>query len=75
MENQLNEQMLITGDMLKLFYEQDIPFTDENGNPFPVPEDGSLGLLSLGHRGLVAWRKKRMEIAHKKQNTIENSTI
>lgn len=34
---------------------------DENGKPFDIPVDGSLGLLALGHLGLMAWRNKRKE--------------
>lgn len=30
-----------------------------DGKPFPIPKSGSLGLLALGYRGLVAWRKVR----------------
>jgi hypothetical protein len=26
-----------------------------------VPPQGSLGLLALGHKGLIAWRKAREE--------------
>ncbi len=29
---------------------------------FDVPVDGSLGLLALGHIGLMAWRQKRVEV-------------
>lgn len=29
------------------------------GLPYLIPEDGSLGLLALGYRGLVAWRAER----------------
>lgn len=32
---------------------------------FNVPPDGSLGLLALGYRGLVAWRKRREEVREK----------
>ena len=30
-----------------------------DGKPFPVSKSGSLGLLAIGYRGLVAWRKAR----------------
>ena len=29
------------------------------GTPYEIPEEGSLGLLALGYRGLVAWRAVR----------------
>jgi hypothetical protein len=32
-----------------------------NGKPLDVPAEGALGLLALGHVGLSAWRKKRIE--------------
>lgn len=31
----------------------------KEGKPFDVPEGGSLGLLALGYKGLIAWRAKR----------------
>ncbi|CAN5325699.1 hypothetical protein BH09BAC5_BH09BAC5_00700 [soil metagenome] len=31
------------------------------GAEYAVPPEGSLGLLALGYRGLVAWRNKREE--------------
>jgi len=33
--------------------------TTENGAPYDIPQEGSLGLLALGYRGLVAWRAVR----------------
>ena len=62
----LSEEQIITSDMLKIFYSRPIPLTDENGNPFPVPAEGSLGLLALGHIGLIEWRK--VKIAFTKEN-------
>lgn len=32
------------------------------GKYFDVPERGSLGLLALGYKGLIAWRAKRVEV-------------
>lgn len=34
----------------------------KEGKPFEVPEGGSLGLLALGYKGLIAWRAKRVEV-------------
>jgi hypothetical protein len=31
-----------------------------DGSDFEVPMEGSLGLLALGAKGLIAWRQKRM---------------
>ncbi|HYG50730.1 MAG TPA: hypothetical protein VD905_07490 [Flavobacteriales bacterium] len=33
--------------------------------PNPVTPDGSLGLLALGYRGLIAWREAKKEWAEK----------
>ena len=53
------EQQLVTMDMLKMFYERPSPLTDNEGKPFDVPADGALGLLALGHVGLIEWRKSK----------------
>ena len=34
---------------------------DPEGKPFEIPVRGSMGLLALGYRGLMAWRAKRIE--------------
>jgi hypothetical protein len=36
-----------------------ITITTKDGQPIPVPPEGSLGLLALGHIGLIAWRQAR----------------
>ncbi|HCK21370.1 MAG TPA: hypothetical protein DHW15_04180 [Bacteroidetes bacterium] len=36
-----------------------IQIVTKDGQPFPVPPEGSLGLLALGYVGLVAWRQVR----------------
>lgn len=44
---------------------------DKEGNPIEVPVEGSIGLLALGYKGLMAWRMKRKEIGdslNKKEN-------
>ena len=30
-----------------------------DGKPYPIPVEGSLGLLALGYKGLMAWRARR----------------
>lgn len=36
-----------------------ITITTKEGKPFAVPPEGSLGLLALGHIGVIAWRQAR----------------
>lgn len=38
---------------------QKIEITTTDGKPFQVPVEGSLGVLALGYKGLVAWRQTR----------------
>jgi hypothetical protein len=33
-----------------------------DGTPYAVPPEGSLALLALGYRGLMAWRARRAEV-------------
>jgi hypothetical protein len=37
------------------------PQMPEKGSPYEIPVEGSLGLLAVGYRGLVAWREKRKQ--------------
>ena len=39
----------------------------EHGEPFEIPEGGSLGLLALGYIGVMLWREKRIEIQIEKE--------
>jgi len=39
-----------------------IQLQTENGEPFEVPVDGSLGLLALGYVGVMLWREKRRKV-------------
>ncbi|MBK9421752.1 MAG: hypothetical protein IPN44_11995 [Flavobacteriales bacterium] len=38
-------------------------FQAPDGTPFEVTPEGSLSLLALGYRGLMAWRAERIEAA------------
>lgn len=40
----------------------------ETGEPFDIPEEGSLGLLALGYEGIMLWRAKKREIQERKNN-------
>jgi hypothetical protein len=70
------EEQFITLDMLKIFYERPSLLKDDFGNPFTVPHDGSLGLLALGHIGLIEWRKSREKYLKENfQNTIKDKPV
>jgi hypothetical protein len=49
--------------------KQNKGFFLENGEAFDVPEEGSLGLLAMGARGIIAWRKKRGILKKMKKET------
>ena len=42
----------------------------KDGEPFEVLAKGSLSLLALGYRGLLAWRAKRTELAGERPAAI-----
>jgi hypothetical protein len=47
--------------------ESTINLITKHGEPFEIPEGGSLGLLALGYIGVMLWREKRKEIQMKNQ--------
>ncbi|MEZ5012829.1 MAG: hypothetical protein R2794_00925 [Chitinophagales bacterium] len=49
-----------------------ITITTSDGKPFKVPVEGSLGLLALGYKGLVAWRQARRQ--YQKTMKEQNNT-
>ncbi|MBL7965316.1 MAG: hypothetical protein JNM31_15880 [Flavobacteriales bacterium] len=42
---------------------EDLEVLGPDGKPIDIPVDGSLGLLALGYKGLMAWRAKRIQVA------------
>ncbi len=40
---------------------------------FKVPPQGSLGLLALGHKGVLAWRKARLVAEENKEENEEEN--
>ena len=42
---------------------EDLVVNTKDGKPYDVPEEGSLALLALGYKGLMAWRAKRIQAA------------
>lgn len=58
---------------------QKITITTPDGKPFKIPVEGSLGLLAIGYKGLVAWRQVRRQYqkareANKQQQSENNQT-
>ncbi len=45
-------------------------FSTTKGEDYKITKEGSLGLLALGHVGLIAWRKKKQAI--RKQQTANS---
>ena len=48
-------------DILKVINTK-VDIKTEDGRDFDIPEQGSLGLLALGAKGLIAWRQKRKAV-------------
>ena len=48
--------------------EEEYGITDSEGKPFEIPLQGSMSLLALGYRGLMAWRAKKIEADRKQQH-------
>ncbi len=45
----------------------------EEEKKYEIPVYGSLGLLALGYKGLLAWRSKKAEVKTKMESNPENS--
>lgn len=45
----------------------------QDGRNFPVPPEGSLGLLALGYKGIMLWRESRA--AAKKAGVWKNPAL
>ncbi len=44
-------------------HPEDVILHSPDGKVFDVPVEGSLSLLALGYKGLMAWRAKRIAAA------------
>jgi len=51
------------------------PIQYKKGDKYIVPPEGSLGLLALGYRGLVAWREAREEAAKLAKEKVGNIEV
>jgi len=67
MGKQLNENISLK--ILKNLYSVDFEILTPDNKKMKIPESGSLGLLALGYKGLIAWRKA------KKENLDENKKL
>ncbi len=45
--------------ILKELYLKQYDFNLETGEKMDIPVKGALGLLAIGYKGLIAWRKKK----------------
>ena len=43
-----------------------LKFVTNDGQPYEIPVEGSLGLLATGYEGIMAWRLKRKEVLDQK---------
>lgn len=48
---------------------EDFKISDEKGNDF-LSLEGSLGILALGYKGIVAWRKLRKQKGYRSGNKL-----
>ncbi len=49
--------------------KNDYGITDPDGELIDIPAEGSLPLLAIGYRGLMAWRAKRKEVMQNKKKS------
>lgn len=70
----IGENSSICYEMINMMYCRELDFTDENGRKFDVPHEGSLGLLAMGHIGLIEWRKSRKKYMQERAKTAKEKT-
>jgi len=70
----IGENSSICHEMINMMYCRELDFTDENGRKFDVPHEGSLGLLAMGHIGLIEWRKSRKKYMQERAKTAKEKT-
>jgi hypothetical protein len=59
-------------ELIKKMYSEKNKFLLEDGTDFNIPLDGSLGVLALGYKGLIAWRKKKINSQKRKKKIKDN---
>ncbi len=50
-----------------------LKITTSDGSPFRIPVEGSLGLLALGYKGLLAWRQARYQYQKMRENAKQEN--
>ena len=56
-----DKEQNISERFIRQLYSDAAEFKTDDGTVFEVPADGSLGLLAMGYRGVIAVRKKKIE--------------
>lgn len=67
----MQDNNITSKEIIQKLYKQDYSYKAESGEGFEVTKEGSLGLLALGYKGVIAWRKKRMEDRNDKTKLLE----
>lgn len=47
--------------LIKQLHEENYDILLPDGRKFDIPVEGSLGLLALGYKGVIAWKKKKSQ--------------
>lgn len=53
------EKKYNTKELIKKMYNESAKIQTIEGKSIEIPEKGSLGLLALGYKGIIAWKKKK----------------
>jgi len=65
-----DQKKLVAKTLIDELKQQEFEFTDDKGNPLIINEKGSLGLLAVGYKGLVALRNTRTRNNYTSTNTF-----
>jgi hypothetical protein len=61
---------LVAKTLIDELKQEEFEFTDDKGNPLIINEKGSLGLLAVGYKGLVALRNIRIRNNYSSTNSF-----
>ncbi len=51
------------------------PFLTNEGMPYEIPEEGSLGILAMGYVGIMLWRHKINNSSAKSEKKLKQDVI